>query len=139
MQDVDKNIMEVVRRTVKEYLETLMNTERDVFIDEHGGIKNGYYERTIKTKYGEIEDLSVPRDREGNFRTGIFDPYSRHIGIDELIISLYSKGISTRKASEILETVFHNRYSRSSISRITDATMEEVKRFQSRTTCFMLS
>ncbi len=35
MQDVDKNIMEVVRRTVKEYLETLMNTERDMFIEEN--------------------------------------------------------------------------------------------------------
>jgi len=44
-----------------------MNTERDVFIDEHGGIKNGYYERTMKTKFGEIEDLNVPRDREGKF------------------------------------------------------------------------
>ena len=62
-----------------------------MFIDEHGGIKNGYYERSMKTKYGEIEDLSVPRDREGNFRTGIFDPYTRSIGIEELIISLYSK------------------------------------------------
>jgi len=45
----------------------------------------------------EIEDMNVPRDREGKSRTGIFNPYARSIGIDELIISLYSKGISTRK------------------------------------------
>ena len=120
MEDLDKNLMKVVRKTVKEYLESLMNTERDAFIEKHGGLKNGYYERGIKTKYGDIENLSVPKDR-GNFKTALFDPYGRSIGIEELIISLYSKGISTRKASEILETIFQNRYSRSSISRITDA------------------
>ena len=109
-----------------------MKTERDVFIDEHGGIKNGYYERAMKTKFGEIEGLNVPRDREGKFRTALFDPYARPIGIGELIISLYSKGISTRKMSEILESIFQNRYSRSSISRITEITIEEVKRFQNR-------
>jgi len=132
MEEMDKKIMEVARSAVKEYLERLMTTERDVFLDEHGGLRNGFYERTMKTKFGEIDDLTVPRDREGRFRTAAFEPYSKSIGIDELVISLYSKGISTRKASEILESIFQNRYSRSSISRITDATMDEVKRFQGR-------
>jgi Transposase and inactivated derivatives len=80
----------------------------------------------------EIEDIYVPEDREGKFRTGIFNLYARSIGIDELIISLYSMGISTRKMSEILESIFQNRYSRSSIPRITEITIEEVKRFQNR-------
>jgi len=86
----------------------------------------------MKTKFGEIEDLNVPRDREGKFRTALFDPYARSIGIDELIISLYSKGISIRKMSEIPESIFQNRYSRSSIPRITEITIEEVERFQNR-------
>ena len=133
MEEIDKRIVEVARSAVKEYLVGLMNTERDVFIEEHGGLRNGFYERKVKTKFGEIDDLSVPRDREGRFRSAALEPYSRSIGLDELIISLYSKGVSTRKASEILEEIlFQNRYSRSSISRITDATMEEVRRFQSR-------
>jgi len=80
----------------------------------------------------EIEDLNVPGDREGKFRTALFDPYARSIGIDELIISLYSKGISTRKMSEILESIFQNRYSRSSIPRITEITIEEVKGLKNR-------
>lgn len=132
MEEMDKKIMEVARSAVKEYLEKLMTTERDVFLDEHGGLRNGHYERTMKTKFGEIDDLTVPRDREGRFRTAAFEPYSKSIGVDELIISLYSKGISTRKASDILESIFQNRYSPSSISRITDATLDEVKRFQGR-------
>ena len=72
----------------------------------------------MKTKFGEIEGLNIPRDREGKFRTALFDPCARSIGIGELIISLYSKGISTRKMPEILESISQDRYSRSSISRI---------------------
>jgi len=54
MEEMDKRIMEVARNAVKEYLENLMKTERDVFIDEHGGIKNVYYGRAMKTKLFEI-------------------------------------------------------------------------------------
>ncbi len=131
MENMDKVISEVARRAIKEYLENLMNTEREVFLDENGGMKNGFYKRSMKTRIGEIEDLNVPRDREGTFRTAVFEPYSRSIGIDELVIALYSKGISTLNSDEILQTIFQNRYSKSTISAITEATMEEVKKFQS--------
>ncbi|MGC8565997.1 MAG: transposase, partial [Thermoplasmata archaeon] len=57
-----------MRKTVKETLETIMNTERDVFIENNNGTRNGSYTRTLNTKYGFIGDLKVPRDREGNFR-----------------------------------------------------------------------
>jgi len=76
MEEMDKRIMEVARNAVKEYLENLMKTERDVFIDKHGGIKNVYYGRAMKIKLGGIEDMNVPRDREGKFRTALFDPYA---------------------------------------------------------------
>jgi len=60
-------------------------------------------------------------DREDKFIAALFYTYytyARYIGIDELIISLYSNRIPTRKMLEILESIFHNRYSRFSISRI---------------------
>ena len=80
---------------MKEFLENLLNTERDVFLMENHGQKNGYYNRSMKTRMGEIKDLNVPRDREGSFKTSVFKPYSRSIGTDELIMALYSKDIST--------------------------------------------
>ena len=132
MEDIDKIVTEVARKAVKEFLENLMNTERDVFLSENEGQKNGYYSRSMKTRIGEIKDLNVPRDREGSFQTAVFEPYSRSIGIDELILALYSKGVSTRNSAEIMQTIFQNRYSRSTISAITEATLEEVKRFQER-------
>lgn len=67
----------------------------------------------MKTKSREIDDLSVPTDRERKYRTMVFVFYSESISVDELIISLYSKGILIRMAYEIVETIFQNRYSRS--------------------------
>ena len=99
MEDMDKIVTEVAGKAVKEFLENLMNTERDVFLMENNGQKNGYYSRSMKTKMGEIRDLNVPGDRNGSFQTAVFEPYSRSIGIDELILALYSKGISTRNSA----------------------------------------
>jgi len=45
----------------------------------------------MKTKFGEIEDLNVPRDKEGKFRTALFDPYARSIEIGDLIRFRYPK------------------------------------------------
>ena len=109
-----------------------MKTERDVFLMENHGQKNGYYSRSMKTRMGEINNLNVPRDRDGSFRTALFEPYSRSIGIDELILAFYSKGISTRNSAEIMHTILQNRYSKSTISKITEVTLEEVRRFQER-------
>ncbi len=72
------------------------------------------------------------KDREGNFKTIFFEPYSGSTGIDEPVIALYSKGILTMNTAEIWETRFHNKYSKSTILKITDMTMEEVKKFQNR-------
>ena len=78
----------MIGRAVKEFLKNLMNTERDVFLMENHGQKNGYYGRSMKTRMGEIKDLNVPRGREGSFKTSVFETYSRSIGTYELIMTL---------------------------------------------------
>ena len=103
MEELDKRISEIVRSTVKEFMESLLKGEIRAFLEEKEGQRNGYYERDIGTRYGEINDLKVPRDRDNEFHTAIFDRYQRNAGIDDLVVSLYSKGISTRKMAEILE------------------------------------
>jgi len=57
MENLDKILSEVVRKTVKETLETIMNTERDIFIEKNYGTKNGTYRRTLNTRYSFIEDI----------------------------------------------------------------------------------
>ena len=110
MEELDKRISDLVRTTVKEFMESLMKGEIEAFFEENKGQRNGYYERDIGTRYGKIEDLKVPRDRSNEFQTALFQRYERNIGIDDLVISMYSKGVSTRKMAEILEELFHNRY-----------------------------
>ena len=113
------NIEDIIEKTVKKQLEALMKIEHDQYLEDNPGIKNGYYKRNLKTKYGEIKELSVPRNRDNSFHSAIIDN-NRAVGIDELITSLYSNGVSTRRISSILKDIFNNRYSPSSISRITD-------------------
>ncbi len=125
------NIEDIIEQTVKKQLETLMQIEHDQYLEENPGIKNGYYKRNLKTKYGEIKELSVPRNRDNSFHSAIIDN-NKAVGIDELITSLYSNGVSTRRISSILKDIFNNRYSPSSISRITDLALEEVNRFVNR-------
>ncbi len=109
-----------------------MNAERQAFIEEHNGTKNGYYYRDLATKFGYINDLKVPRDREGEFNTQILEPYKRTFDLEDLIIALYAKGASTRKIADILEELFNHKYSQSTISRITDITKEEIDKWQRR-------
>ena len=119
MEEFDKKISEIVRKTVKEFMESLMKGEIQAYLEENSGSRNGYYERDLGTRYGKINDLKIPRDRNKEFQTALFEKYQRNVGIDDLVVSMYSKGISTRKMAEILEELFHNKYSKSTISRIT--------------------
>lgn len=53
MDNLDKKISEIVRTTVKEFMESLMKGGIQAFLEENGGKRNGYYERDILTKYGK--------------------------------------------------------------------------------------
>ena len=56
----------------------------------------------------------------------LLEPYRRSLDIENLILALYSNGIGTRRISMILEEIFHGRYSKSMISKITDVVKEEI-------------
>ena len=68
---------------MKEFIESLLKGEIQAFLEENSGNRNGYYERDLGTRYGKINGLRVPRDRDNNFQTAIFDRYQRNIGIDD--------------------------------------------------------
>ena len=83
MEELDKKISEIVRTTVKGFMESLMKGEIQAFLEERGGQRNGYYERDLGSRYGKINDLRVPRDRDNELQTALFDRYQRNVGIDE--------------------------------------------------------
>ena len=113
-------------------MESLMKGEIQAFLEQKEGQRNGYHERDLGTRYGKIDDMRVPGERDNEIQTALFDRYQRNVGIEDLVVSMYSKCISSIKMAEILEEQFHNRHNRSTISGITGITVPELSKWVSR-------
>lgn len=134
-EEFNKPLNEMLKNMVKERLEKMMKKEREAFLaeEEPEDVANGYYNRDWETRFGEIEDLKVPRDREGDFNTKLFSPYQRRSGwLENLVIKMYSRGLSTRKIADLLEEMYGTHYSPTTVSRITDQAIEDVKEWRNR-------
>ena len=84
-----------------------MVAEREVFIKEHGGTKNGFDVRNLDTVLGELKNLKIPKDREGRFKTKLIEPHKRRdINFEDLILGVFSSGISARAVAQALESIF---------------------------------
>jgi len=94
--------------------------------------RNGYNEKTIKSKYGNI-DVEIPRDRESTFEPQLVK--KREIllnGSEDLIISLYSKGMSVRDIQLHLDDLYGYELSTQTISNITEKVIEKANEWQNR-------
>ena len=98
-----------VQRTVQQVLEAEMTgflgAETCQRNDVRRGWRNGYKPRTLKTRVGELE-LMVPKDRDGQFQTELFERYQRSEKAFVLaLLQMYVEGVSTRKVSAITEAL----------------------------------
>ena len=94
---------------------------------ENGNRRNGTSSKTVKSKHGEIE-LDIPRDRESNFEPVLIKKHQRRFdGFDDAILSLYSRGLSTRDIKAHLEEIYGVEVSPDLISSVTEAVIEEVR------------
>src|SRR5579885_212997 len=99
---------------------------------DRGNSRNGTRSKSVLTEVGEVE-LDVPRDRDGSFEPKIVRKRQRRMsGVDELVISLAAKGLTTGEVAAHLADVYGAEVSRDTISRITDAVVEELGVWQSR-------
>lgn len=127
----------LVTKFIKDNLETIMRAEIAAFMesdesDRHNS-RNGYYKRSLHTKYGHIEDLSVPRDRNGEFQTHVFEPYQRRDGwLEEAVIQMYKSGMGTRDVARFIESMFGSHYSATTVSNITATVLEDIQRWLMR-------
>lgn len=98
----------------------------------NGNSRNGHSKKTVETSVGEVE-LEIPRDREGTFEPQAVKKYQRDVsGIEDKVISMYAKGMSTRDISEHLGDIYGIEASAEMISKITDRILPEVREWQSR-------
>ncbi|RJR13043.1 IS256 family transposase [Candidatus Parcubacteria bacterium] len=94
--------------------------------------RNGYAEKTVKTKFGEM-DIEVPRDRKGEFEPLVVPKNKRDIsGIEEKVISLYARGMSTRDIHEQIKDLYGIELSAEMVSKITDHMLPQIKEWQNR-------
>ena len=101
-------------------------------LKENGNRRNGTTQKTVKSKHGEIE-LSIPRDRQSEFEPVIIKKHQRRFdGFDDAILSLYSRGMSTRDIKAHLEEIYGVEVSPDLISSVTEAVIEEVREWQTR-------
>ena len=122
----------------KDTIQTMMNAEFDSSMGyekndnkvEKSNYRNGYSSKKVKSQFGEF-DLTVPRDRNADFEPQIVPKNKRDIsGIEEKVINLYGKGLSTREISDSIEDIYGVQLSATMISNITDAVLEEIEEWQ---------
>jgi len=94
--------------------------------------RNGYSKKTVKSELGPIS-INVPRDRNGEFEPQIVPKHQRNInGIEDKILSLYAKGMTTRDISEQVKELYDVEISAETISNITNRILPLVSEWQSR-------
>jgi putative transposase len=98
-----------------------------------GNARNGSIFKTVQTGVGPVP-LQVPRDRAGTFEPLLVPKRAGRVagGLDDMVISLYAHGLSVRDILHHLEQVYGTQLSHETVSRITDAVLEEVRAWQAR-------
>ena len=133
--DLNSFIKEIQKRGVEQLLEGELDShlgyEKHSSSDNMNS-RNGYTKKKIKTSQGE-QIIQIPRDREASFSPMIV-PKRKNIidGIENIIVSLYSKGMSNSDIEEQIREVYGFDVSTSTISRITDRVTQDIVVWQNR-------
>lgn len=94
--------------------------------------RNGYRSKRVKSDFGEVK-LNIPRDRNGNFQPRVIQNYENDIsGIEDQVIGMYSKGMSTRDISSHLKSIYGIDISHTLVSKITDRVLPLANEWQNR-------
>ena len=133
----DRDLLKtIVEETLQQVLEAEMDEALQASKGERTagrlGYRAGYYSRMLVTRVGHIE-LRVPQDRQGRFRTEVFERYQRsEKALVAAMLEMYVQGVSTRKVKTITEELCGHEFSSSTISRIVQKLDEELERFARR-------
>ncbi|MEW8974094.1 MAG: IS256 family transposase [Tissierellaceae bacterium] len=94
--------------------------------------RNGYTQKTVKTQFGEFP-IEIPRDRDGEFEPVVVPKHKRDIsGIEEKVISLYGRGMSTRDIHEQMKEIYGIEISAEMVSKMTDSIIPNIREWQNR-------
>jgi putative transposase len=125
-------IREVLQEVLEVEMEEALGAEKGERTASRRGYRSGYYDRTLVTRVGKLE-LRVPQDRQGHFRTEVFERYQRsEKALVGAMTEMYVQGVSTRKVKAVTEELCGHEISASTISRLNGKLDEELGRFAKR-------
>ena len=126
----------LLKQLTKTVLETALNQEMTEHLghdrhappgNESGNVRNGTRAKTVLTEGSGQVGIEVPRDRAGTFEPQIVRKRQRRLsGVDEMVLSLYAKGLTTGEISAHFAEIYGASVSKETISRITDKVLEEM-------------
>jgi putative transposase len=123
----------LIEDVMREELEQCLGAAWGECTSERTGYRNGSYTRDLVTKTGRIEDLSVPRDREGQFQTQVFERYSRYEPeVAEALTEMFVSGTSTHKVGKVAEKLMGTAPSASAVSRLNQTLTEQYEAWRER-------
>jgi putative transposase len=132
----------LLKQLTKTVLETALNQELTEHLGhekhgtpdpETGNVRNGSRPKTVLTESTGQVAIDVPRDRAGTFEPQIVRKRQRRLtGVDQIVLSLYAKGLTTGEISAHFAEIYGASVSRETVSRITDKVIEDMQSWQNR-------
>ncbi len=135
-----QDLSSALKNMFKDALQEMMNAEFDNSMGyskydkttEKTNYRNGSTKKNLKSEFGEFE-FETPRDRKGEFEPKIVPKNTRDVsGIEDKIISLYARGLTTREINEQIQDLYGIEVSATMVSNITDQIIPEIKEWQER-------
>jgi putative transposase len=137
VEDIQRTLKELFADTLQEMLEAEMDDQlgyakHDVKNKETKNSRNGYSKKTVTSEFGDVE-IEIPRDRQGEFEPLIVKKHQKQMpAIEDQIIALYAKGVSTRDIQDHLHQLYGIEVSPTLISNVTAKIMPLIKEWQNR-------
>ena len=134
-------INDLLRKELQQAVNGLLEAELTAFLGydpyaravwNTGNSCNGAYYRKVDTQFGQIE-IKVPRDRNGEFHQHTMPDYKRHTDVlEQTVIKLYSKGVTTREIADLIEKMYGGYYSPAMVSNISKEMIPKVEAYHQR-------
>jgi transposase-like protein len=137
VEDIHSKLKDLFKGAMQEMLEAEMTEhlgydKNSAEGNNTGNSRNGYSQKTVKTKFGPTE-IAIPRDRNAEFEPQLIKKHENTVnGIEGQIIGMYAKGLSTRDIEDQMRDIYGIDVSPTLVSKITDKIMPQVAEWQSR-------
>ena len=133
--DIQEALKDLLGGTIKSMMESEMDTHlgyESYERSDNDNYRNGTKKKNVRSNYGEFQ-IDVPQDRQSSFEPKVVKKRQKDIsGIDQQIISLYARGLTTRQISEQIEEIYGFECSEGFISDVTDKILQDIDDWQNR-------